>query len=154
MRTALTAALAALVALAAPALGQDIWQSVDMNPGTYWVADHGGQRLQLMCNGAGGLMLLLLGGETRLPQAVESETEFQLVYRLAPSGVTRSAVADWLGPFDNALNGTFPSDPEFLDAFESAETMEILAPGMSPLSTLPMSGASWARFGFGEVCGL
>ena len=41
-----------------------------------------------------------------------------------------------------------------LDAFVGATGLRISGPEDGPLFESPMTGANWARFGFGEVCGV
>lgn len=144
---------ALLLALATPALADDVWQQIDTDPGAYWIAAPGAQRLELHCNGQ-ALMMVLFGGAQEMPKEVQTETDLSLIVTLLPSDLARRVTGSWLGPFDNALNGDFPSDPAFLSAFEDAEGMTITGPAGGVLFTTGMSGATWARFGFGEVCGV
>ena len=135
-------------------LAAETWEQIDTNPGAYWAANAGGPRLEIRCDGAGGLMMLLFGGEAQLPASVQSEAELPLSVTLSPSGLSRPVFGSWLGPFDNALNGGFPADAAFLDAFARATVLTIVAPDGTQVFATPMDGADGVRFGFGEVCGL
>jgi len=155
--------VAGLLAAATPGLAEEAWLQIDYvqhasgQPMSYWVAAAGPRQLQVHCRGteaAPGLMMVLLGGEATLPAEVEQEQEFPVTVRLAPSDETRAVMASWLGPFDNAVNGGFPSDAAFLDAFEAGGTLTITGPAGGVLIETPLTGANWARFGFGEVCGV
>ena len=149
--------LSALLLVAPPALGADVWQQVDTNPGAYWVAASGGRQLEVHCNmteGYPSLMMVLFGGEQPLPPQVESEGELVLAVTLWPSALTDAVVGSWLGPFDNAVNGDFPSNEAFLNEFVRADRLEIKGPEGVTLFDAPLTGAKWARFGFGEVCGV
>jgi hypothetical protein len=155
--------LAALVIAAGPALSEDAWQQIDTIqpatglPSSYWVASPGLRQLELHCDGdeaSPGLMMVLFGGTEPLPADVEREDQFPVSVQLAPSGEIRAVMASWFGPLDNALNGGFPSDPAFLDAFAQSERLILTGPLGGVLFETPMTGAAWARFGFGEVCGV